>query len=378
MQRRAFHRVGLAGLAGMLGVGRPAFAAPAGQGEIVLGQSGVLSGPLGQQIQVFNRGAMLAFDQANGQGGVLGRPVKLVSLDDELKPDRAVANHKTLLETHKVAAFFGCVGSGTTAAASKVLADSGVPAFGGYAVADSARDKAKGLAYFVRAGYGREAETLMQHLSTIGITRVACAHLDNPGGQEVLAIVKRVVDERKMQLVAQAAVAGDGKNMADAVKAIGAAEPQAVIMFLGGPLAAGLMDGMHQAGARTTYYGMSIVAGDAVAAKLGDRARGLAIAQAVPFPWGEVDADLREYHRLAAAANQPVSYYAFEGYVNASLMLDALRKAGRELTSATLHAAIRGLKTRVAGMDLDFTRGGHTGSRFIELVQVTREGRFVR
>jgi hypothetical protein len=29
-------------------------------------------------------------------------------------------------------------------------------------------------------------------------------------------------------------------------------------------------------------------------------------------------------------------------------------------------------------MDLDFTRGGHTGSRFIELVQVTREGRFVR
>ncbi len=33
---------------------------------------------------------------------------------------------------------------------------------------------------------------------------------------------------------------------------------------------------------------------------------------------------------------------------------------------------------RLAGMEIDFPKGQHTGSRFVELVQVTRDGRFVR
>lgn len=352
-------------------------AAPGGPGDIVLGQSGILSGPLGQQILVFNQGARLAFDHFNAGGGLGGRAVRMVSLDDELKPDKAVANYNTLLTEHKATAFFGCVGSGPTAAASAVMARSGVPSFGGYAVSDAARDKAKGHAYFVRAGYGREVEALIQHLGTIGISRVACAYLDNPGGVEVISTARRLAGEFKVTLSAEAAIAGNGKNLPEAVKAVAAADPQAVIMFLGAPLAAGLMEGLWAADRRPSYYGMSIVAGDAVAAKIGNRARGLAIAQAMPYPWAVTDPDVRQYHAVAQAAKQPVSYTAFEGYANATLMLEVLRRS-RDLSPQGLHAAIRALHVRFAKMDLDYTRGQHTGSRFIELVQVTHEGRFLR
>ena len=61
-------------------------------------------------------GAQLAFDAVNGQGGVQGRKIRLVTIDDELAPPKAVANYKKLLD-EGVVAMFGCVGSGTTAAA---------------------------------------------------------------------------------------------------------------------------------------------------------------------------------------------------------------------------------------------------------------------
>src|SRR5437016_4460746 len=96
----------------------------------------------------------------------LSRKISLVSrrrrrldrLDDELAPPKAIANYKKLLEETQALALFNCVGSGTTAAAAKVLQDSGAPSVGGYAVADSARQKTAGAGFFVRASTGREAE----------------------------------------------------------------------------------------------------------------------------------------------------------------------------------------------------------------------------
>src|SRR5690606_2592399 len=127
-----------------------------------------------------------------------------------------------------------------------------------------------------------------------------------------------------------------------------------------------------------SFYGMSIVPGEVTAKVAGERARGLAIAQIIPYPWGEVEPVVRDYQRLCEAAKLPVGYYTFEGYLNAVVMTEALKRAGRDLTRPRLHAVLRGMKMRTAGMNIDFTHGGHTGSRFIELVQVTRDGRFLR
>jgi ABC-type branched-subunit amino acid transport system substrate-binding protein len=139
-----------------------------------------------------------------------------------------------------------------------------------------------------------------------------------------------------------------------------------------------LMKASWARGAHPMFYGMSIVAGEVTAKVAGEKARGLAISQIVPYPWGEVDPVVKDYRRLAEKANVPVGYYSFEGYLNALVLLEALRRTGRDLTRARLHATLRSLKLRLAGMDLDFGTGGVTGSRFVELVQVTREGRFVR
>jgi ABC-type branched-subunit amino acid transport system substrate-binding protein len=301
----------------------------------------------------------------------------VVSLDDELKPDRAVANYEKLLGDG-VFGFFGCVGSATTAAAAPMLMKSGAPWVAGYAVADSARDKLKGSGFFVRATSGREAQALVQHLTTIGVTRIAMAMLDNPGGKEAASLVEAALSSQKLQAAASVAIKGDGANIPEAAAELAKASPQAVIMYLGGALPGQLMKASWALNASPMFYGMSIVAGEVTVKVAGEKARGLAISQVVPYPWSESDPPTREYRRLAEAAKVPVGYYSFEGYLNALVLLEALKRSGRELTRPRLLATLRSMKMRVAGVDLDFAANGVTGSRFVELVQVTHEGRFVR
>jgi branched-chain amino acid transport system substrate-binding protein len=364
--------------AGAAFVPRARAQAGVGNDEVVFGQTGILSGPLGQQINVMVTGAQLAFAEAARAGGVHGRRVRIVSLDDELQPPKAVANVRQLLEREGVFGFFGCVGSATTAATAELLLTSGAPALAGYAVADSARAKVKGAAYFVRATSGREAQALVEHLVTIGITRIGVAVLDNPGGQEAQALIGAALALHRLAPAAVAAVKGDASNAAAVAKALSAERPQAVLMYLGGVLPGELMKASWALGWYPSFYGMSIVAGEVVFKVAGPRSRGLAISQVVPYPWGQADALVAQYRQLAEAAKVPVGYYSFEGYINGRVLVEALNRCGRDLTRARFHATMRALKLRLAGMSLDFTGGDATGSRFVELVQVSHEGRFVR
>ncbi|MDN4591312.1 ABC transporter substrate-binding protein [Xenophilus aerolatus] len=377
MQRRSFLAAGMAG-AGLAWTGG-AQAQPAGDGDIVLGQTGILNGPLGAPIRVVLAGAQLAFDAVNAQGGVNGRKVKMVSLDDDLSPEKAVANYERLLGEHRAFAFFCCVGSATTAAAAKLLTQSGAPMVAGYAVSDSARDKAGGAAYFVRATFAREAQALVQHLITIGVNRIAVAALDNPGGAEVVKLVEAALATHQLQAVTSVAVKGDASTAAAAGKALADSKAQAVIMYLGGTVGGEVMKATAAAGGRSTmFYGMSIVPGDLTAKLVGNQTSGLAISQVVPYPWSDADAQTRDYRQLAERSQVPVGYLSFEGYVNALVMVEALKRTGRELTRPRLHATLKAMRMRVAGMDVDFTGAGNTGSRFIEMVRVTPEGKFLR
>lgn len=355
--------------------GRALAADGVSDGEVLLGQTGILSGPLGTTINAMLAGAKAAFEAANAGGGIAGRSVRLLSLDDELQPLKAVAHYKRLLEQDKVFAMFGCVGSGTTAAAADVLKAADAVMVGGYAVADSARNRTGDNGFYVRATSQREVEALVRHLTTLGITRVALAHLDNPGGQEVLKLVQAELGRHKLEPVAAAAVKGDGSNMDAAVQALVPATPQAVLMYLSGKLPADLMTGLRQANSFPSFYGMSIVSGETVAKLLGERVRGLAIAQVMPFPWREVP-ELQPYQKALGAV--ALNYYTLEGWIAAQVVIDALKRCGRDLTRPKFAAALRQVKLRFGPMEVDFTRGRQTGSSFVELVQVRADGSFVR
>jgi branched-chain amino acid transport system substrate-binding protein len=75
--------------------------------EIVLGQSTALSGPLAELGTDASVAAKAYFDYVNAQGGVNGRKIRLITLDDGNSTDRGVANVKSLIDKEKVFALLG-------------------------------------------------------------------------------------------------------------------------------------------------------------------------------------------------------------------------------------------------------------------------------
>jgi branched-chain amino acid transport system substrate-binding protein len=376
MKRRQFV------LAAAGAVGAPAFAARTESGvtgaEIVLGQTAVLSGPLSPGALAGQGGVRIALEEANAKGGVNGRRIRLVALDDGFDPARSLANVQALLHEHQVFACVQSIGAAPTLAVIPLLREHNVPLIAPIAVVDSAREKSEGVAYYTRASQQRESEALVSHFGILGLTKVAVAHFATPGGQEVLGQLKAAAQKQGLHMVGSAAVAPDGSNAVESGRSLADLNAQAVVMFLSGPSAAALMKAVWDKGAAPSFYGMSILAGDVTARLLGERSRGLAVSQVTPYPWDAANSDANQYRKACEKVGVPVGYHSYEGYIAGRVTVEALRQAGRDLSRERAHAVLRKLKMRVGGMDLDFSGGRSTGSQFVELVRVRKDGKYVR
>jgi len=78
--------------------------------HIVLGQSLPLTGPGSSLAKPFHQGAKIYFDRVNAAGGIHGRQIELVTLDDEGYAATAAANTQKLLG-QGVFSLFGYYGS---------------------------------------------------------------------------------------------------------------------------------------------------------------------------------------------------------------------------------------------------------------------------
>lgn len=379
MKRRALVGAGAVALAGVGGLTwAQTGSEPASERDIVIGQSVVLTGPLGGPAKLFISGAQMAFDAQNASGGIQGRRLRLVVLDDELNPAKAAANFGALAKEHRALVLFGAFGTQTVSAALPTLKSTGLPLIGNFAVADPVREEMRGLAYFVRADYKREAQAIVRHLRTVGISRVAVAYFGGPGGDGVLVPIREELARDKLDIVGSAPVKNDGSNLSDVVKQLAGSHAQAFILSLGGPVVAKLLQALLAQGVTPSFYGLSSVSGELVAQTMGADLKGLTLTQVVPYPWAATEPLAREFRRRAQTAGTVVNYASYEGYLNALVLIEALKRCGKNLSPERLHSVMKSLNLRLDNFLVDFSANGVTGARFIELVRVTAGGHFVR
>jgi ABC-type branched-subunit amino acid transport system substrate-binding protein len=128
-------------------------------------------------------------------------------------------------------------------------------------------------------------------------------------------------------------------------------------------------------------YALSIMGSAATLQALGDDAVGIAVSQVVPLPTATgvpVVRDFLQAWKQADVKLEP-SHLALEGYINARVMVEALRRTGPQLTRAAFLDALWSLKrVDLGGFDINATEPGRNASRFIELTMVGRGGRFIR
>jgi ABC-type branched-subunit amino acid transport system substrate-binding protein len=355
----------------------PSLRAQEPRGRIVLGQSAALSGAAAQLGLQFQAGARLFFARANARGGIGGRAVELRSLDDGYEPDRCANNTRTLIE-EGVAALFGYIGTPTSLAALPLASNARVPFFGPFTGAQALREPFNRYAFHVRASYYDETARIVNQLISVSMKNIAVFHQNDSYGQAGLAGVVRALEAHKSRPVVTATVERNSVDVAQAVKTIVPARPEAVVQISAYKSCAAFVREARKAGYSGQFYNVSFVGTAALAAELGADARGVVVSQVMPFPFTPTTPIAGEFLLAATGSNVDINYSSMEGFVAAKAIAEGLRRSNGAGGEALI-AGLEGMRDHnLGGFHIDFGPAKHTGSNFVELTILTAEGKVRR
>jgi ABC-type branched-subunit amino acid transport system substrate-binding protein len=348
--------------------------------SILLGQSAAFSGPAAQLGIQMNIGTKAYFDHINAQGGVFGRKLEIKSLDDRYEANLCAENTKKLIQEDKVFALVSYVGTPTTVAAMPIFTEAKVPLIGPFTGAEALRNPVNRYIFNVRASYYDETEKIVEQLISTGNHKIAVFYQDDAYGQAGLKGVQLAMDKRGMKVVALGKVERNTVKVQDAVKGINAVQPDGVIMISAYTSIAEFVREMKAAGSTTQFHNVSFVGSTALADALKDEGYGVAISQVVPFPWSPSVPIVKEYEEvLAKAGHTDFNFSSLEGYLVGKVVVEGLRRAGKELTREKLITALETMNNVDLGdFIVSFSPTNHSGSRFVDLTMIGHAGKFIK
>ncbi|MCE1170285.1 MAG: ABC transporter substrate-binding protein [Azovibrio sp.] len=352
--------------------------------SITLGMSAPLSGPNGAYGVEMREVINAYFAQVNKNGGVNGRKLVLEALDDGYETDRTVANTRTLINDKQAFALLGYYGSSpTTQAMNDVFGPAKVPLVGTISGADSLRrppgaNPNNRYMFNVRASYANETDVIVSQLVSLGLKNIAVFYQNDGYGRSGLDGVTAALKKFDLAPSAVGTVERNSLDVDLAVQNISKVTPQAVVMITLYKPTAAFVRHRKKNGQNPMFMTVSPVGAEQLVAELGDEARGIGISQVMPYPWNDTTPAVRDYQRLLGR-NGKYSYYGVEGYITAKVMVEALRRAGRDLTREKLVTALETMNNLdLGGYRVTYGPDSRNGSRFVELTVIGSGGKILR
>jgi hypothetical protein len=347
-------------------------ARPTTPGELLLGQSAALSGPSGQLGEEVRLGALAWVAEITRRGGIHGRRIRLVSLDDRYEPALTLANTRHLIADDQVFALFGYVGTPTVKAALPLLEAQGIPLIAPLTGARLLRVPHRPLVFNLRAGYQLEIDRMVDVLVRDGRHRIAVLHQSDAFGADGLAASRSALRRHGLQPVAVASVVRNSTDVKAAGERILAADPNAVIVVSAYPGSAAFALLAQSRGSDAQLMNVSFVGTRPLQDALSrGQANGIGVAQVVPFPWDRRVPVVVEYQRLMARVQTRPRYgfNSMEGFLAARLVSEGLQRAGRDPSRQQLVQALESIRDLdLGGFRLRLGPRDHEAGEHVELV----------
>jgi ABC-type branched-subunit amino acid transport system substrate-binding protein len=369
MLRRTFIAAALAAM-----FAAPALAQAPAPGSLVIGQSVPLSGSnkdLGLDIR---EGALAYLKKVNDAGGVNGRKVELVSLDDANDTKRSEANTKTLID-QGVIALFG-YGSATLSRPALPHVESARLAFVSPFTGAEPMRKFNRFVYNHRASYADELEQVIEHYTTFGIKRFAIVHYDDPIGNANHGVVERALKSRGLAPVAVAKLDRKQTDLSKEVAAALKAGPDVVILTTLYKHSADFVKLSRKQGSGAQFVSNSFPGSTAFAQALGSDGLGVAMAQVVPTVTKRSIPIVREYQEAVEkyTGKKHYSFQALEAYIAMKVLVEGMRRAGPKADREGLLRAMDTIQNYdLGGYVVSFSPTNHNGSNFVSLTILGRD-----
>lgn len=350
--------------------------------EILIGSCSALEGPshfLGTETVT---GAKAYLDMINDEGGVDGRKLKLLSYDDSYDPAKTEACFNRLME-QKVFVLGFFVGTPTAVKYLPMAESNRIPLVGLFTGAQTLYVPFHHWVVNVRASYFDETREQMNGLwGTLGYKKIGVIYPDDPFGVTVLEGVRTALKAHGAEPVAAASYQRQTTQVGGAIDTVKAASPEAVVLVGPANTVAPILKQAHMRGWRPLFLTVSFVGTDDLIQEAGSDAEGIVVTQVVPPYY------LTEYKTVALYRRTLGKYYpsaqpnfvSLEGFVDAMVLVEGLKKAGKELTREGLIRGIEAIHDLDVGLGsqlkLDYGPKDHKGFDKV-IPTVVRGGRAV-
>ena len=344
--------------------------------QVLIGQSAPLSG-INRELGVDIRdGALAYFRKVNEAGGVNGRKIELVTIDDANVVKTAGDNTRKLIEENGVFALFGYASATLSRPALPFVEQHRVPFLAPFTGADPMRVYNR-YVYNVRASYADELEKVVDHFTPLAVKRFAIVHYDDVVGKENFTAVDRALKKRGLAAVSVAAFKDRAKPDIEAgMKEVLKGQPDVVIFTTLYKATADSIKYLRAQGSGAFMVSNSFPGASQLHKELGKQAAGVVIATVVP-PFGRMSVPVVGEYRTAFEKymnRKDFSFTSLEAYISAKVVVEALRKAGPKLTREGFMQALDGLSTYDAGgYAVSFSNGNHNGSDWVELTIIGKD-----
>ncbi|MBK7549043.1 MAG: ABC transporter substrate-binding protein [Rhodoferax sp.] len=341
----------------------------------VIGQSVPLTGGNAAFGKDIRDGALAYFKSVNARGGVNGRPVELISLDD--KNDRKLAgeNAQILLKEKRAVALFGFASATLSLDAMPLAEKADVLFFAPFSGANPVR-KASPVVFTLRASYGEELEKMLSFWTGLGMKQVVVVHYDDEVGKQNLAVVVDYLAKQGKQ-PKSISLQRNAKIEASTINELIKLQPEVLInTVLSGP-AAEISRQLVSRGMVVLTSSLSFVGAQQYITAAGEAAAGVSIAQVVPNPSSPMSI-VRECAKALQDSGVTVAMNSthLEACIGAKVLTEAMRRAKKPGNADSLLASIANLGDYdTGGFVVSYAPDKHHGSKYVALGMVSRDGR---
>jgi ABC-type branched-subunit amino acid transport system substrate-binding protein len=344
---------------------------------LLLGQTADYSGPQSAPVKETAAAARAYFDHVNAAGGVNGRKIVLESIDDGYDPKRTVENAKKLIDKG-VLALFLFRGTSNAEALLPVLAERKTLLFGGVGSSMKMHAPMNRYMFNLRPPVQTEVSSIVTQLASQGIRDLAVIYTDDGFGNDAMAGAKKAFEKLNLKPSAVASIPRGQVEVDAAVAEIIKVSPAATLGFCIPKICATIVKKLRAKGSLTQFFSLSNTSSNAYVAELAEHARGVVVTQVMPYPFDSRDPISREFKQFAKETGIKESYGTMEGYLSARIMTEALKRAGKNPTRESLVTAFESLKLDLGGFHLAYSPTTRSGSDYVDLTMISKNGKFIR
>ncbi len=316
--------------------------------EVVIGSSQPLTGPAAFWGLPVTGGMDAYIKILNEQGGIHGRKVRLVALDDSYQPTRAVANVRDLVERVGVFAVVGLLGSANAFAVRDYLVDNQVIWINPLADANMwAGFKGKRTLFVSYVSYVDEGRILTEYAAkNLNAKTFAVFYQNDLFGQKGLLGVKRGAANSKTRVVATVPYEVTDREFSAQALKLRESKADAVVLYANPPAAALLAKEIAKIGYNPRLVSTSALADPAMFTLAGEAWNDVVLAAYFPLP-GTGDAKVEATLANIVKVNPALARTPFNAVGGVSFLepfLEGLRRAGPNLTRNSFIAAMESMK----------------------------------